>query len=122
MRLLDREAVGGQAAGQLGLAQGGSAFFFIELARLLDAQGALDESEAAAQFVLGEVPGQSDDLSARRPRPEQARYAEKAFVLRFRPEFTQDRQPGVATVADDVVRVAWTACDGWRRIQAALSN
>ena len=48
VRLLDWEAVGGQAAGQLGLAQGGAAFSLIELAGFLDAQGALDEREAAA--------------------------------------------------------------------------
>ena len=81
VRLLHGEAVGAQATGQLGLAQGRAAFRFIELARLLDAQGALDEREAAAQFVLGEMPSQGDDLPARRPGPEQARYAEKALVL-----------------------------------------
>jgi hypothetical protein len=32
------EAIGRQAAGQFGLAQGGAAFLLVELARFLDAQ------------------------------------------------------------------------------------
>jgi hypothetical protein len=44
--------------------------------------------------------------------PEQARYAEEAFVLGLRPEFAQDRQPRVAAVADDVVVLAGPAGDG----------
>lgn len=34
----------------------GAAFLLVELARLLDAEGALDEREAPAQFVLGQWP------------------------------------------------------------------
>ncbi len=81
VRLLYREAIGGEAAGQLGLAQGSAAFLLVELARLLDAEGALDEREAPAQFVLGQVAGQHDDFAAAGPRPEQARYTEKPLVL-----------------------------------------
>ena len=122
VRLLDGETVRGQASGQLGLAQGGAGFFFIELACLLDAQGALDERQAAAQLVLGEVSGQRDNLPACRPRSEQARYAEKALVFRLCPEFTQDRQPRVATVADDVVAFTGPPRDGRRRVEAALAD
>jgi hypothetical protein len=56
------------------------------------------------------------------PRAEQARYAEKAFVLGLRPEFAQDRQPRVAAVADDVVVLAGPPGDGRRRVQAALAD
>ena len=122
MRLLDREAIGGQAAGQFGLAQGGAAFLLVELARLLDAEGALDEGKAAAQFVLGQMAGQHDDFAAAGPRPEQARYAEKLLVLGLRPQFAQDRQPRVAAVADDVVILARPSGDGRCRIQAALAD
>ncbi|CAM5215032.1 hypothetical protein CDEF62S_03011 [Castellaniella defragrans] len=48
VRLLYREAIGSEAAGQLGLAQGSAAFLLVELACLLDAEGALDEREAPA--------------------------------------------------------------------------
>ena len=81
VRLLYREAIGSEAAGQLGLAQGSAAFLLVELACLLDAEGALDEREAPAQFVLGQVAGQHDDFAAAGPRPEQARYTEKPLVL-----------------------------------------
>ena len=72
VRLLHGVSVGGQAAGQLGLAQGGAAFQFVELARFLDAQSALDEGEATAQFVFRKMPGERDDLATLGPRAEQA--------------------------------------------------
>ena len=65
-------SVGGQAASQLGLAQGGADFQFVELARFLDAQSALDEGEATAQFVFRKMPGERDDLTTLGPRAEQA--------------------------------------------------
>ncbi len=122
VRLLDREAISGETAGQLGLAQGGAAFLLVELARLLDAEGALDERQAPTQFVLGQVAGQHHDFAAAGPGPEQARYAEEPLVLGLRPQFAQDRQACVAAVADDVVALARASGDRRRRIKAALAD
>ena len=80
VRPLDGEPIGRQAAGQFRLAQGGATLLLVELACFLDAERALDEREATAQFVLGKMPGQRDDFTALRPWPKQARYAEEAFV------------------------------------------
>jgi hypothetical protein len=99
-----------------------AAFLLVELARLLDAQGPLDEAEPAAQLVLGQMPGQHHDFAALRPRAEQARDAEEAFVLGLAPQLAQDRQPRVAAVADDVVRLAGPARDRGRRVQPALAD
>ena len=120
VRLRNGIAVGGQTPGEFALGERLAAFLFIEFPGLLDAQGAFDERESAVQFVLGEVPGQRDDLAA--PGTEQAGDAEETLVLRLRPQFTQDGKPGVAAVADDVVIRAGPAGDGRRRIQPAFAD
>src|SRR3546814_14031944 len=74
-------AVGSQPPREFALRQRLAAFLLVELARLLDAQGPLDEGQPAAQLVLGQMPGQRHDFAARRPRAEQARNAEEAFLL-----------------------------------------
>src|SRR3546814_9473017 len=95
-----------------------AAFLLVELARLLDAQGPLDEGQPAAQLVLGQMPGQRHDFAARRPRAEQARNAEEAFLLGLAPQLAQDRQPRVAAVANDVVRLARPARDRGGRVRS----
>src|SRR3546814_20376893 len=62
--------------------------------------------QPAAQLVLGQMPGQRHDFAARRPRAEQARNAEEAFLLGLATQLAQDRQPRVDAVANDLVRVA----------------
>jgi len=110
--LRHRVAIGRQPTGEFALRERLAGFLFVELARLLDAQRTLDEGEAAAQLVLGQVAGQRHDLPALRPRPEQTRHTEEPFVLRLGPQFAQDRQPRVAAVPDDEVRFARPARDG----------
>src|SRR3546814_18037800 len=68
------------------------------------------------------VPGRCYVLATCGPGEKQGRYGEESLVLGVRPELTQDRQPRVAAVADEVVIFAWTARDGRRRIQAAFTD
>ena len=81
VRLWQREAIGREPPRQLALRQRLAAFLFVELARLLHAQGPLDKAQPAAQFVLGQVPGQHHHFATLRPRAEQAGDAEELFVL-----------------------------------------
>src|SRR3546814_17213237 len=48
-------AVGSQPPREFALRQRLAAFLLVELARLLDAQGPLDEGQPAAQLVLGQI-------------------------------------------------------------------
>src|SRR5690606_31152140 len=88
-------------------------------ADFLDAERAFDEGQPAAQFVLGEVPGQHHDLAALRPRAEQAGDAEEPFFSGLAPQIAQDRQTRIPTIADDVVRLAGPARDGRWCVQPA---
>ncbi|MPM12965.1 hypothetical protein SDC9_59320 [bioreactor metagenome] len=68
------------------------------------------------------MPGQRHDLAARRPRAEQARNPEEAFLLGLAPQLAQDRQPRVAAVANDVVRLARPARDRGGRVQPTFAD
>src|SRR3546814_5501196 len=68
------------------------------------------------------MPGQRHDFAARRPRAEQARNAEEAFLLGLAPQLAQDRQPRVAAVANDVVRLARPARDRGGRVQPTFAD
>ncbi len=118
----NRVAIGSQAPRQLGLRQRLAGLLLVELAGFLDAQGALDEGQAAVQLVLGQVAGQRDHLAALGPGPEQAGDAEEAFVLRLAPQLAQDGESRVAAIADDVGAFAGATGDRGRRVQPALAD
>ena len=122
VRLLHGVAIRRQALGQLGLGQGAAVLLLIELARFLHAQSAFDEGQATTQFVFSQVSGQGDDFATFGPRAELAGDAEEPLLLGLAPQLAQDRQPGVAAVADDEVLFARAAGDRWRRIQTSLAD
>ncbi|MNY82770.1 hypothetical protein D3C86_2250740 [compost metagenome] len=68
MGLLDGVAVSTEATGEFGLRQRLASFNFVQFAGFFDAERALDEGQAAVQFVLRKVPGQRDDVAAFGPR------------------------------------------------------
>ncbi len=111
-----------EAACQLGLGQGFAGFLFIQFPGFPHAQCALDERQAAVQFVFREMARQGNDFSTLRPRPELARDAEEALVPHLAPQFAQDRETGIAAVADDVVIRARTPGDGRGSVESAFAN
>ena len=120
--MLRRVAIGRQAPRQLGLGERAADFLFVELTRFLYTQGALDEGQAAAQLVFGQVARQGDDLAPFRPRAKQAGDTEEAFLLGLGPQLAKDGQSRIAAIANDEVFFAGPARDRRWRIQSALAD